>query len=1578
MVILGIALVILTFGSLQSSFFFVNGNHSSQNFDLKLTSNEINYQRELVFGTGAAPIDLDPQNSWDSSSSNVIIQVCEGLFMHDYTLTDSPLVPRLAHSFGTWNGNNYTVDIRSGIKFHDGTDLDVNDVVWTFNRLENLNSLGLAKAYSLYEYYDIISGTNKPIINQTIAVDSNTVKFVLNTPYGPFEELLSFEASYILPSEGQIPYDDVIDKYTDDLIGTGPFDFQYYIADKEIKFSAFEDYWRGRPKFDNLTFSLIYDHDLRNEALLNGSIDILNNPGTDYLSEFNSSIDIDLVDAGNLITIYYLGMNNRLIPVDVRKAISYALNYSFIIEVLYDSYADRLKSPIPKGIAYSNYSLDVPYLNITHARSAMQDAGYGLGLDPTYGGPDDATWRSSSFLTYNYTYNIGNTLRENLLYLLQDNLEEIGITIIDAGITWVEFLNSFFELGGRTRDDLNLYWIGWLADYNDPSNYINPLFTNRQIASNHAQVNDTLVQIWMEQALVETDPIIREQLYDSIQKRLIEEVYPLCWGIVPDNYDAINSKIEDYPSNVFDKPYFYPCSKKQDFPNDLIFGTHSGPIDLDPQLAWDSASFNVIEQVCEGLFINNYSDPEISLIPALASDFGTWNGNNYTVDLRNGVHFHDGTNFDANDVVWTFDRIANLDSLNLSRVNHLYEYYDVNSGTNKPIINKTMAVDSDTVKFVLNTPFGPFEQLLSFSGSFILPSEGQIPFNNTLDTLSDDLIGTGPYDYQYYIEGFEVKFNAYENYWRGTAAISELRFSIYNNYNELNQALLDGEVDVIINPDPSYYPSMNSSNHVELIESGQSLTLYYLGMNNRKIPVEVRKAISYAINYSLMIEELYSLPAVRLKSPLPESIKYANWSFNVPVLNITHARIAMQNAGYGIGLDPTYGGPDDPNWRNSKFLSYNYTYNIGNQFREDILTLLQDNLEEIGIEVLDAAVTWTEFLEIILQIGGHTLDDLRLYFLGWLPEYNDPDNILNPLFSNSTNNSNIAQVNDYQVQTWIEEALTETNQTIREQFYDLIQQRLVEEVYPWCWGMIPLNFDAIDINLVGFPSNAFDRAYFYPCEWLLPSITINYPLNDTYGNSVLKLNVSVSHPKSNIAKVLGIIDNTYNFKLNHTENGIYVLNESISFLLSDGLHSLVIKAFDSSGNMKSSEKKYFTIYDIDPSVEILQPFNTYYSYSQVLVNVSVTDTSPISDVIAEIDNTDFELLTHGEGTYYYLNSSNFNDGPHTIRIWAYDEAINLNNTETISFTVDTINPTVDIIAPDNITYTSSEINISATCSDINGISQVLAEIDGNTNTSLTHQGSGIYSRESYLFGDGSHRIKIYAFDMAGNVNNTESVIFNVDSTLPSVSIFSPEAKLYGYSNIDINCTCSDPSGVLQVIAEINNLNNVSLTYGSGNHYSYTGYAFNDGFHTVRIYATDNHGNMNDQVSVSFSVDTTSPIIIIDEPTINSEYPAAPGYDITVTDPNLNQVWYTIDGGLNNVTISSFTGAIDSTLWNSLPNGQVTITFYANDDVGHINSESVIVFKDTPSVSPGIPGFDILLMLGISIMITFVILKKKFK
>jgi len=539
----------------------------------------------------------------------------------------------------------------------------------------------------------------------------------------------------------------------------------------------------------------------------------------------------------------------------------------------------------------------------------------------------------------------------------------------------------------------------------------------------------------------------------------------------------------------------------------FIFGAMYGPSELDPHVA-NLNSFNVIGQVCEGLYRYNLSDPSLGIVPNLATALGIWSSDkkNYTVSLRHNVTFHDGTKFNATAVKFSFDRLTYFIEQGFCRKGELYYYWDISSMSSKLIINRTEVINEYTIKLVLDAPYPPLPALLCFYGSYIL-SPSSTNATTPINIATGDLIGTGPFMYdgnEYYVE---VNFHAFEDYWRGKADIETMKFSVITDSNAKHAALLAGNIDFLRQPLTSWIPTFEGDPYITVLDAGnKGGVIQYLGMNNMRINQTIRHAISSAINYSYIIEEIRERYAFRLKSPIPNGILDANDSFNVSVYDLTWARLLMRSmfpaetAGLNMSTEET-----NSNWRDltasSPLLIYNYTYNIGNPTREAILPLLQDNLSEIGIKVTDAGMTWQMFYNRLYELEGLHRNHLELYWLGWEPKYNDPINYINPLFTNRTISSNGVQYNNPQVQLWMEEAVVETDKAKRQELYNKIQKQIVEVDKPWAFGYILKLYYAHHKDLTGFQPNALDMISFYECKWnrsVSYEIEISHPADITY------------------------------------------------------------------------------------------------------------------------------------------------------------------------------------------------------------------------------------------------------------------------------------------------------------------------------------------------------------------------------------------------------------------------------------------------------------------------------------------------
>ncbi|MCF2141247.1 MAG: ABC transporter substrate-binding protein [Candidatus Lokiarchaeota archaeon] len=515
----------------------------------------------------------------------------------------------------------------------------------------------------------------------------------------------------------------------------------------------------------------------------------------------------------------------------------------------------------------------------------------------------------------------------------------------------------------------------------------------------------------------------------------------------------------------------------------MNYGVGSLMVDLDPQMARDSASIDVIDQVCEGLFGYNLSDPNSAIIPVLAESLGTWNADatEYTVTLKEGITFHDDTAFDANDVKFTFDRLNYLIENRMTQIAELYEpLASLYPGT-PLLINEIEVIDEYTVRFHLNYPYVPFVALLCFSGSYILPDGGSIPAEELLDTATDVLVGTGPY--KYIEKTNEYTKLSYFADWHGERPehfIKNIKFLLYNDTTEKSQAFLNGNLDWVDGILPEFLPQFEASDQFVMGEQRQSTVIYYLAMNNQKINKTMRQAISYTFDYDYVINNLALGNAARLTSPVPEGILYHNPDIDYSINNVTHARQILINAGIVNGA--AYPADDDFAWytlaTKNPIATYYYTWNSGNEFRADLGVLCADNLKKIGIAITLNPITWYEYITILFSEPWK----LELFMIGWAPNYNDPSDYINSFFS-PTSSSNLALVNDTYLNDLMNDGLTETDSDERRDIYYEIQRYIVEDLMPWIFLYVPLSQTIRNVYVDGIQDNPMNKLCFATMFW---------------------------------------------------------------------------------------------------------------------------------------------------------------------------------------------------------------------------------------------------------------------------------------------------------------------------------------------------------------------------------------------------------------------------------------------------------------------------------------------------------------
>jgi peptide/nickel transport system substrate-binding protein len=318
----------------------------------------------ITVPTGA----INPVTVADQGGLDMLAQTGEYLCLSDQTLT---LKPVLAES---WTPNSaadvWTFKIRQGVKFHDGSPLTADDVVYTY-KLQT-NPAGKSAALSALGGVLTPSGVQK--------VDDYTVAFHLEAPNGNFPYLVSSDNYNMII----IPNNYNPANWQSSFVGTGPFVMKSYTAKVGASFTRNEQYWGTKALPAATEFTFYADQTSNNLALTAGTIDVV--------GQFAVSGGEQLLAPGapyNIIRLKSsahreLSMRNDQAPFTdarVRQAIALTLDRPAIIQALFKGYAD-LGNDSPFAPVYPSTNTSVPQRkqNIAQAKSLLAAAGHPNGF----------------------------------------------------------------------------------------------------------------------------------------------------------------------------------------------------------------------------------------------------------------------------------------------------------------------------------------------------------------------------------------------------------------------------------------------------------------------------------------------------------------------------------------------------------------------------------------------------------------------------------------------------------------------------------------------------------------------------------------------------------------------------------------------------------------------------------------------------------------------------------------------------------------------------------------------------------------------------------------------------------------------------------------------------------------------------------------------------------------------------------------------------------------------------------------------------------------------------------------------
>jgi WD40 repeat protein len=289
----------------------------------------------------------------------------------------------------------------------------------------------------------------------------------------------------------------------------------------------------------------------------------------------------------------------------------------------------------------------------------------------------------------------------------------------------------------------------------------------------------------------------------------------------------------------------------------------------------------------------------------------------------------------------------------------------------------------------------------------------------------------------------------------------------------------------------------------------------------------------------------------------------------------------------------------------------------------------------------------------------------------------------------------------------------------------------------------------------------------------------------------------------------------------------------------------------------------------------------------------------------------------------------------------------------------------------NQLYGLSAPEFSVTINNLSPLNKMWYTInDGLTNYTFTSLTGFINQTAWDMMDESVLTIRFYAKDSLGHVGFKDIQILK-DSINPLISIHFPhDNNVFGSKSPEFNISVIEENLISTWYTIDGGLTNLTFTSLTG-FINQTAWDMRDeGVLTIRFYAKDSLGHVGFK-DIQIIKDTINPNITIHSPLEEESFGnSAPSFHISILEENLVSVWYTLEGVAVNYSFSELTGKIDQGAWTDAPEGQVNITFYAQDSAGNIGIKSVVVIK---SVTPQIPGYDLFFLIGILSFVSIILI-----
>ena len=486
-----------------------NSEESTQ--DSTQQAHEPAYGGNLVYGMTQELVSLDPHQTTDAGTRSVVFNIYEGLVKPD---SDGNLQPAVAESFTiSEDAKVYTFTLREGLKFHDGSDVTVEDVLYSINRYAEVQ--GESSAFS-------------SAIESVEAPDEWTVCVTLKEGNSEFLSQLTVA---VIPAANPDP--------AGSPIGTGPFMVTAYKVGEYLDLAKFEDYRiEDRPYLDTVRFKFIADVNTAFTELQAGTIDCLNYLTVSQVQTLEKSNpdDYNIVE-GTMNLVHAMFLNNEYEPfqdVRVRQALCYAINRDAINQYLFDGRSTIIGTHMIPSLTtwYNEKTSSVYSYDIEKAKELLKEAGY-------------------SNLSFTITVPSSYSQHVDTAQIIADELSEIGVKVSIQKVEWSAWLEDVY-----TNHDYEATVVGFDGKLN-PSDWLGRYASTN--AKNIANYKNDEYDALYAQALATTIESEKQELYFEMEMNLAQNAASV-YIEDPADFVALSAKFagyEFYPTSAWDVSLIY-------------------------------------------------------------------------------------------------------------------------------------------------------------------------------------------------------------------------------------------------------------------------------------------------------------------------------------------------------------------------------------------------------------------------------------------------------------------------------------------------------------------------------------------------------------------------------------------------------------------------------------------------------------------------------------------------------------------------------------------------------------------------------------------------------------------------------------------------------------------------------------------------------------------------------------------------------------------------------------------------------------------------------------------------------------